>query len=177
MKIYELRERTPLIPALLKLWEDSVRATHHFLSDAEIRRIRGYVPQALQEVPHLLIAETDEGEPVGFLGMAERRLEMLFLAPDERGKGLGERLLRYAMENYGVCELTVNEQNPQAVGFYRRMGFRTYRRTDSDEAGDPYSLLYMRLEKKSSFRPLNPTQGAVCVVPFGFSFLYDKTIK
>ena len=152
VKIYEPRKRAPLLPALLKLWEDSVHATLHFLSDAEIRRIRDYVPQALKEVPHLLIAETDEGEPLGFLDIAECRPEMLFLAPAVRGKGLGGWLLRYAMENYSVCELTVNEQNPQAVGFYRHMGFRTYRRTDSDEAGDPYPLLYMRLEN-------NPPSG------------------
>ena len=94
MKIYEPRKRAPLLPALLKLWEDSVRAAHHFLSDAEIRRIRDYVPQALKEVPHLLIAETDEGEPLGFLDIAECRPEMLFLAPAVRGKGLGGWLLR-----------------------------------------------------------------------------------
>lgn len=48
------------------------------------------------------------------------------------------------MDNYGVREVTVNEQNPQAVGFYRHMGFSVYKRTDLDEAGDPYPLLYMR---------------------------------
>ena len=39
----------------------------------------------------------------------------------------------------------MNEQNPQAVGFYEHMGFQTYRRTDRDEEGGPYPLLYMRL--------------------------------
>lgn len=42
-------------------------------------------------------------------------------------------------------EVTVNEQNPQAVGFYEHMGFRTYKRTDLDEEGNPYPLLYMKL--------------------------------
>ena len=51
----------------------------------------------------------------------------------------------------GVREVTVNEQNPQAVGFYAHMGFATYKRTDCDEAGDPYPLLYMRLIDKSAF--------------------------
>ena len=48
------------------------------------------------------------------------------------------------MTHYGVRELTVNEQNPQAVGFYRHMGFETYKRTEQDEQGGPYPLLYMR---------------------------------
>ncbi len=36
MKIYEVKERTPqLLEQLLNIWEDSVRATHLFLSDEE----------------------------------------------------------------------------------------------------------------------------------------------
>ena len=70
---------------------------------------------------------------------------MLFLAPEERGAGLGRRLLEYGMGNLGIRQLTVNEQNPQAVGFYAHMGFRTYQRTDQDEEGNPYPLLYMKL--------------------------------
>lgn len=62
----------------------------------------------------------------------------------ERGKGVGKQLLQYGIENYGIQELTVNEQNPQAVGFYRHMGFKTYKRTDYDEEGNPYPLLYMK---------------------------------
>ena len=46
----------------------------------------------------------------------------------------------------GVEEVTVNEQDPHAVGFYRQMGFEVYRRTDCDEEGGPYPLLYMRRE-------------------------------
>ena len=55
MKIYEVRERTPrLVADLLDIWEVFVRATHHFLSDAEITQIKEYVPQALQGVAHLI---------------------------------------------------------------------------------------------------------------------------
>ena len=144
MKITELRERADLLPALLRLWEASVRATHDFLSDAEIERIGQYVPQALQEVAHLIVAERASGEPVAFMGIEQTRLEMLFLAPEERGKGLGRQLIQYGIQNYDLREVTVNEQNPQAVGFYRHMGFEPYRKTALDENGDPYPLLYMR---------------------------------
>ena len=58
MKIYEVRERTPRLAAdLLDIWKASVRATHHFLSDAEITQIKEYVPQALRGVSHLIIME------------------------------------------------------------------------------------------------------------------------
>ena len=73
--------------------------------------------------------------------------EMLFLSPEARGKGLGKRLLQYGIETYNIQELTVNEQNPQAVGFYEHMGFQTYKRTEYDEEGNPYPLLYIRLSR------------------------------
>ena len=146
MEIYEVEKRTAqLLTSLLDIWEGSVRATHHFLSDAEIDRIREYVPQALTGVKHLIVAKNDRGEPVAFLGTVQSRLEMLFLSASERGKGIGTRLLQYGVQNYGIREVTVNEQNPQAVGFYEHFGFQTYKRTDLDEQGDPYPLLYMKL--------------------------------
>lgn len=146
IRLAAVKERTPrLIEALTAVWEHSVRATHHFLSESEILRIRAYVPQAVGGVAQLVAAENQAGEPVGFMGVENGRLEMLFLAPEARGCGLGGRLLRCGIEQYGVREVTVNEQNPQAVDFYAHFGFRTYRRTERDEEGGPYPLLYMRL--------------------------------
>lgn len=145
MKLYEVTQREPqLIYQLTAIWEDSVRATHLFLSEAKIQTIKAYVPQALTGVSHLLVAERAQGQPVAFMGIEGPRLEMLFLSPAERGAGLGRQLLEYGIRHYHLQELTVNEQNPQAVGFYRHMGFETYRRTDCDEQGGPYPLLYMK---------------------------------
>lgn len=138
-------DRTPeLVERLVDVWERSVRATHAFLSEAEVAEIKPFVPQALTGVETLVVAEKD-GVPVGFMGVQDGRLEMLFLDPVERGHGLGRRLLEHGTAHLGVTELTVNAQNPQAVGFYEHLGFRTYRRTETDEEGRPYPLLYMRL--------------------------------
>ena len=145
MKLYEIQERSALLDNLLQIWESSVRATHHFLSDAEIVKIRGYVPLALNGVQHLIIAKGESEKPIAFMGIENKRLEMLFLCPEERGKGIGRQLIQYGIQNYGIQEVTVNEQNPQAVGFYEHLGFQTYKRTDCDEEGNPYPLLYMRL--------------------------------
>ena len=145
MKIHEVLDRTPLMKSLLKIWEASVRKTHLFLSDAEIAQIREYVPQAINGVEHLIIAEKETGEPIAFMGTEKERLEMIFLSPEERGKGIGKKLIQYGIQNYGIREVTVNEQNPQAVGFYEHMGFVTYNRTELDEEGNPYPLLYMKL--------------------------------
>ena len=146
MRIVELESRTPeCLDRLLEVWERSVKATHTFLSGGEVEAIKAYVPQALREVPRLVAGEDERGVPIGFLGADGQRLEMLFLLPEARGKGLGRALLQYGMDRYGLRELAVNEQNPQARGFYERMGFHVYRRTETDEQGGPYQLLYMRL--------------------------------
>lgn len=145
MKIIEVKDRTSkLIAQLLKVWETSVRATHLFLSDSEIEHIKSYVPELLDEVPHLFLVEDETEDPVGFMGIADKSLEMLFIAPKKQGCGIGKKLLQYGIENYAIETLTVNEQNPQAKGFYEHMGFHVYKRTDLDEQGNPYPLLYMR---------------------------------
>ena len=145
MKLFEAENRTPeLIAQVVKIWESSVRATHLFLSDGEIEHIKIYVPQLLREVPHLFLAEDEAGNPVAFMGVADRSLEMLFVAPEMRGCGIGKQLVTYGIENYAIETLTVNEQNPQAIGFYKHMGFYAYKRTELDEQDNPYPLLYMR---------------------------------
>ena len=80
MRIIEVKERTDnLINQLLEVWEDSVKATHTFLSNEEIEKIKEYVPQA--------------------------------------------------------------------KGFYEHMCFKVYKRNELDEQGNPYPILYMKLER------------------------------
>ena len=129
---------------LIEVWESSVKATHTFLSESEIQAIKQHIPEALHHVPHLIVVESEHGEPAGFMGISDRNLEMLFIANEQRGKGLGRKLLAYGMENYSVNELGVNEQNPQAKGFYEHMGFEVYKRSELDEQGNPYPILYMK---------------------------------
>ena len=147
MRIVEIEKRTSiLIKQLLKIWESSVRETHLFLSDNEIKRIADYVPLALNNINHLVIVEDDNYQPVAFMGIEKERLEMLFVAPHEMKKGLGKSLIQFGIKNYQLKELTVNEQNPQAKGFYEHLGFHVYTRTETDEQGNPYPLLYMKLD-------------------------------
>ena len=145
LKIVRIQEQNPiLIQKLLDVWESSVKATHSFLSTDEINNIKQYVPQALKDVLILVVAENQDGNPVGFMGVADKMLDMLFVSNEYRGRGIGKQLLQYGIENYSINELTVNEQNPLAKGFYEYMGFEVYKRTEWDEQGNPYPLLYMK---------------------------------
>lgn len=148
MKEIKKEERNEnLIQELLKVWENSVRATHKFLSNEEILEIKKYVPEALARISHLIIDNDENGNPVAFMGIEENKLEMLFITSDYRGKGIGKKMLSYGIENYGVTNLAVNEDNPQAKGFYEHMGFKVYQRNELDDQGNPYPVLYMKLDR------------------------------
>ncbi len=147
MKIINInknRRTGELIELLLDVWESSVRATHLFLSENEVENIKQYVPQALKEVTYLIIVVNEANNPIAFMGIENNKLEMLFVSADERGKGIGTQLIQYGIKKYSVNELTVNEQNPNAKRFYKHNGFEVYKRTETDEQGNPYPLLYMK---------------------------------
>ena len=80
-----------------------------------------------------------------FAGIDGDMLEMLFVAPGARGKGFGRQLVNHVTRHCGVRRVDVNEQNPQAAGFYERMGFRTAGRDATDPSGRPYPILHMEL--------------------------------
>ena len=56
-----------------------------------------------------------------------------------------KKLITYAIDNLQVTKVDVNEQNNQAVGFYKHIGFNTYKRSDLDGEGKEYPILHMRL--------------------------------
>lgn len=134
-----------LIEQLSELWENSVKATHLFLSESEIEKIKLYVPRAIKEIPYLVVVVNGNNIPAAFMGITNKKLEMLFVSAKERGKGIGTKLIQYGIKEYSINELTVNEQNPDARRFYEKNGFKAYKRTETDEQGNPYPLLYMKI--------------------------------
>ncbi|MBO6762442.1 MAG: GNAT family N-acetyltransferase, partial [Roseivirga sp.] len=90
--------------------------------------------------------KNSDGKIVGFLGAAEGNLEMLFLHPDLRRKGLGKLLLNYAIEQLRIQKVDVNEQNPEATAFYLKQGFAVIGRSETDPQGKPYPILHLKLK-------------------------------
>lgn len=134
-------------PGLIALWEASVRATHDFLPEEHILTLRQQIQRVYMPRIPLWLAEDASGRALGFMGCAEGRLEMLFVLPESRGTGVGKALLRYAVTHQAVREVDVNEQNPQATGFYLHCGFILAGRSPLDGEGHPFPLLHLRLAK------------------------------
>lgn len=49
------------------------------MANEEIEKIKEYVPQAIKEVSDLVIIKDENNVPVGFMGIEEQKLEMLFI--------------------------------------------------------------------------------------------------
>lgn len=130
--------------ALAAIWRASVRATHDFLSEQHFREIEPMVAEQYLPSTRVWVALDPEGRPCGFMGLSGAHVDTLFIDPASRGQGVGRRLLDHARELAGPLSVDVNEQNVQAVGFYRHMGFVQTGRSPQDDAGRPYPLLHMR---------------------------------
>nr|WP_319491699.1 GNAT family N-acetyltransferase [uncultured Desulfobacter sp.] len=90
-------------------------------------------------------AKNSEGEIIGFCGVHDGNIEMLFISPEARGNGVGSFLVSHAIHNLGASKVDVNEQNGQALGFYQHIGFSIIGRSELDDQGKPYPLLHMEL--------------------------------
>jgi putative acetyltransferase len=131
---------------VVNIWEASVRATHHFLKEEDIQYFKPLILNTYLNAVELKSARTEDNKIVGFLGVAEQNLEMLFIHPEYRGKQIGKALLNYSIAKMNVIKVDVNEQNEQAVGFYKKYGFKTSSRSELDSSGKPYPILHMELK-------------------------------
>lgn len=128
---------------LTVLWEASVRATHDFLGEEDIAALRPLLLHDYLPAVALHACRNAEGSVLGFVGVADGKIEMLFIDPASRGRGVGKALLAHAIDAMAADALDVNEQNVQAVGFYRHAGFEVVGRSPLDGQGRPFPLLHM----------------------------------
>ena len=130
---------------LLAVWEDSVRATHSFIGEEDIAFFKPIVINQAFPAVSLKCVKSAKGDILGFIGVKEDKIEMLFVLSDELGKGIGQALLTDAIDTMSVSKVDVNEQNPNAVAFYQYLGFRVINRSPVDDMGKPFPILHMSL--------------------------------
>ena len=135
-------------PQLIQVWESAVRATHDFLPETYIVQLKHLLLTRYLDTVTLFCTRDEQMNVTGFAGVNKGKLEMLFIDADHRGHGLGKQLLAHSVEQFKIRELDVNEQNPQALGFYLKHGFEVISRSEVDGLGQPYPMLRMRLEQR-----------------------------
>lgn len=143
---YQITVVTPADYAhTLEVWESSVRATHDFLSEADILSLKPLVYDHCLKRMTLYCIRDKADAVIGFLGVDVPKIEALFIDPVWRGKGVGRALLEYAIKDLGAELVDVNEQNGQALGFYQHLGFEVVHRSELDGFGKPFPLLHLKL--------------------------------
>lgn len=131
-------------PKIMEIWESAVKATHDFLSETDFEYFKEVIPK--DYLPNLNVYLISENEEIkGFGAVSENMLEMLFIHNNSRGKGFGKILFQFLKEKTSFTKVDVNEQNPQAIGFYEKMGFKKIGRSEKDGSGKNYPIIHMSL--------------------------------
>ncbi|HEX6191770.1 MAG TPA: GNAT family N-acetyltransferase [Chitinophagaceae bacterium] len=133
-------------PVLVTIWEASVRASHHFLPEDYLQKIKTLLPEIFPGV-NVFVHRNDDGLITGFLGVSDDKIEMLFIDPQHMRKGIGMQLTRFAIDELKMRAVDVNEQNDEALRFYQHMGFVVTKRNDVDGLGKPFPILEMQLKQ------------------------------
>ncbi|WP_454879658.1 GNAT family N-acetyltransferase [Sphingobacterium detergens] len=130
--------------SLILIWESAVLNTHDFLKEEDFNYYKVQIPTYFEHV--VLLGYEENGVLVAFMGVSGENLEMLFIHKDFRGRGIGKQLIYHAIKHFEVANVDVNEQNIQAVDFYKHIGFKVLKRSALDGQGKEYPILHMGLE-------------------------------
>lgn len=130
---------------ILQVWESAVKATHLFLTEANIVSLRSFVKEGVKFISNLAVIRDEEDTIQAFIGVHDNKIEMLFVKDTCRGRGLGKHLVNWAINTLNIKFVDVNEQNEQGLGFYKYMGFEVFDRSELDEQGNPFPILHMKL--------------------------------
>ncbi|MGM0215756.1 GNAT family N-acetyltransferase [Enterococcus sp. AZ109] len=132
-------------PVMVQLWERSVRATHDFLTEPDVQELMKALPSYFADLDMKLWYDYDQ--IVGFSGTAAGKLEMLFLEPQHRQKGLGSQIIENLVQEDGIRTVDVNTQNVAALNFYLKQGFEITGESPLDNQHRSYPLTHLSLRK------------------------------
>lgn len=143
---------TPACPEdfdiLTEIWEAAVRSSHHFLREEDIQSLKPLVRNNYLPHTELYLLRDETQHTVGFVGLSETVIEMLFIDPAAQGKGYGSALIRFAIEQKKRYKVDVNEQNETALRFYLQKGFQQTGRDPLDPQGNPFPILHLEFRKE-----------------------------
>lgn len=135
-------------PALFSVWQRCVDAKQHSFQQQHILKIRELLT-VHHYFEHMQLFHIELNQQIiGFIGIAYRKIEMLYVHPQYAGLGFGSMLLKYALK-LGVQEVDVFESNQKEFKFYQKHGFQLSARSKWDAQGYPCATLHLRFHAHS----------------------------
>jgi putative acetyltransferase len=134
------------VPDLARIAVASYRATFLSIMGEEGLAVRSqsyFLQRFTGQWPSIRLAEDASGRITGFCQVREGKLDMLFLYPEETGRGLGTLLLNHA-ERAGALYLECFRDNHGARRFYERHGWRLDREFRQKFAGAERDIVAYR---------------------------------
>ena len=74
----------------------------------------------------------EENKILGFIGLENNHIEMLFVSPEFSKRGIGRKLLQYSIAHMNANSIEVYEKNKVALDFYMKAGFKIVFRSEID---------------------------------------------
>ena len=118
----------------IKHWEADLTISREFISDN-----------------HVYVAEAADGEIRGFYALCvsgeKAELEHMWVTPASIGTGIGKELFLDAMERAAALDVRDLQitSDPNAAGFYKRMGATQIGEADAPVDGQPRKLPRLRI--------------------------------
>ncbi len=134
--------------SLIKVWEASVRATHHFLEEEEILFYKEVILRYYFDNVKLYGIRENVSEIKAFIGLSDNQVEMLFVHPNYYRQSLGTQLIHFALNSMHVYNVDVNEENEQALRFYLHLGYEIIGRDNVDAEGKKHPIFHLRYYDK-----------------------------
>lgn len=137
------------IKKLLKIWEDSVRATQEVSEEFITHRRKEIEKDYIAKAEEILICTTTE-EWLGFIAVQKDEITLLFIAPQYFGKGIGKALLKEALNRhlYPFEKIKLNSRK-QALGFYQSLGFKKAGKLFLAGASGKVTLIPLNITRES----------------------------
>ena len=109
------------------------------------RRISGFVPRALREIPHLIALRDEQKKLAGFMGIGQGKLEMLFLAPEQMEKAREAAWCNTVSTASAFAKYASTNKNPPRKSFMNSWDLPSIKEQNGMSREVPILCFYMRL--------------------------------
>lgn len=143
----EIKRATPKDYAkMTSIWSECIMVTCYFLTTSEINKLeKVFEEKFLNNLEILHLTQWMDGELIGFACMRGNDILFTPIEPKLFGKGYGEVMIRYILENFDVERTYTYCSDMHSLAFYSALGFEIEDKIDDIFFNNDYQLNQLKL--------------------------------
>jgi len=155
------------IDRVAEIWLDTNLKAHDFIPSEYWKENYEAVKEMISQAEVYVYIDENKNELQGFIGLDEEYIAGIFVWSEAQSRGIGKCLLDRAKEEKRKLTLNVYAQNPGAVRFYQREGFRIAEEDNDGDTGEKEYLMCWESENDPDRRGSvsGPEERNVCRMP------------